>query len=265
MNKVVIGGTTAGFFSIFRGTIGTLALAEQHDVEPVVLWQDTLYNDDPKENAWDYYFEPIGSLNENDGVHNSVQHIHHFIMPREHQTRVTMNKMINKYVKVKPHIVQVADDIVDKLGEDPLGVHVRMTDKYNCVRNGEPESHYPLTVDHYKKHIDLNLEKRDSKIFLATDDIHVLEDMEKTYGDKIVRADCTRSTDKISIHHHMGGDKRKQGEEVLVDCLILSRCKHILKGVSNVALCAMFWNLSLTGENLNSIYIGDTTEDFVNE
>tara|TARA_Y100001973_G_C5202048_1_gene338609 strand:- start:465 stop:1250 length:786 start_codon:yes stop_codon:yes gene_type:complete len=261
MNKVIIGGTTAGFFSIFRGTVGTLALAEQHGVEPVVIWRDTLYNDKPQENAWDYYFDAIGSLNQGD----QAQEIHHFIMPREYQTRVAMNQMINKYVKVKPHILEQVDKITEQLGKNPLGVHIRMTDKYNCVRNGEPESHYPLTVDHYKKHIDLYLEENDSKIFLATDDIYVLEEIERTYGDRVVRADCTRSTDKISIHHHMGGDKRKQGEEVLIDCLALSRCKHILKGVSNVALCAMFWNLDLTCENLNSIYIGDTTEDFVSE
>ena len=261
MMKGIIGGTTAAFFSIFRGTVGTFALAEQVNLEPVVIWNDTLYNTNPKENAWNYYFEPVGQINPEDKACS----MHHHIMPREYSTRVAMNQMINKYVKVKPSILARVDEIIGQLGENPLGVHIRMTDKYNCVRNGEPQSHYPLTVDHYKKHIDLNLEKNDSKIFLATDDLEALNQIEQAYGDKVIRADCTRSTDKISIHHHMGGDKRQQGEEVLIDCLALSRCRHILKGVSNVALCAMFWNLDLTCENLNSIYIGDTTEDFVGE
>ena len=43
----------------------------------------------------------------------------------------------------------------------------------------------------------------------------------------------------------------------------MSRCNHLIKGISNVALAAMFFNMDLTCETLNSIWNNDTREDFV--
>lgn len=261
MSKLLIGGSTAGFFSMFRGTVGTFLVAEQNQLDPIVVWQNTLYNDNQFDNAWEYYFEQVSDY---DMRKDRVHRCQHNILPREFNTRLEMNRLISKYVKVKQEIEDKVSDIVSDLGENPLGVHVRMTDKHNCTNHGEPETGKPKSVELYQNHIDKNLEQNDSKIFLATDDFDVLEHMKGRYNDKIVTTDCIRSTGHKSIHHDLKGNNREKGEQVLIDCLVLSRCRHIIKGISNVALCAMFWNLDLTCENLNSIYNDDTREDFVN-
>lgn len=261
MNKLLIPGSRSGFFSMFRGTVGAFLIAEQKLLEPVVSWRDTLYNDNASDNAWGYYFEQVSDF---DIKADQAYKCGHNIMPREFNTRLEMNRLISKYVKVKQGIKNKVSKIVSTLGEKPLGVHIRTTDKHNCVNHGEPDTGYPVSIELYQKHIDMNLKRNDSKVFLATDDYVVLERMRKRYSDRIIAIDCIRSTDDKSIHHDLKGNNREKGEQVLIDCLVLSRCKHIIKGISNVALCAMFWNLDLTCDNLNSIYNGDTREDFVN-
>lgn len=261
MSKLLIGGSTAGFFSMFRGTVGTFLIAEQNDLEPIVFWENTLYNDSPLDNAWEYYFEQVSDYDTED---DHVKYSSHNILPREHQTRLEMNRLINKYVKVKGSIKDSANNIVSDLGEQPLGVHIRMTDKHNCTKHGEPESGRPISVEMYKQHIDKNIEDRDSKVFLATDDFLVVGDMIRRYGDRVVTTDSIRSSSDKSVHGDLKGNNKRKGTEVLIDCLVLSQCRHIIKGISNVALCSMFWNLDLTCENLNSIYNKDTREDFVN-
>jgi len=262
VSKLLIGGSTAGFFSMFRGTVGTFLTAEQNELDPLVFWERTLYNDNDFDNAWEYYFEQVSDYDmRKDSIHRCNGHN---ILPREYNTRVEMNRLINKYVKVKQEIEDKVSRIVSDLGKNPLGVHIRMTDKHNCTKHGEPETGKPISVKLYQEHIEKNLKENESKVFLATDDLDVLEAMKERYDDSIVTTECIRSNGDKSVHHHLKGNNREKGEQVLIDCLVLSRCRHIIKGISNVALCAMFWNLDLTCENLNSIHRNDTREDFIN-
>jgi hypothetical protein len=64
-----------------------------------------------------------------------------------------MNRLINKYVKVKQEIEDKVSRIVSDLGKNPLGVHIRMTDKHNCTKHGEPETGKPISVKLYQEHI----------------------------------------------------------------------------------------------------------------
>lgn len=263
MSKIIIGGSDAGFFSIFRGTVGTFLVSELNSLSPIVVWKNTLYNDDPSDNAWEYYFKQTCEYNEEDLKKH--RHVNHMILPREYKSRIDMNRLINKYVKVNDDIEYEVLEIMHELGNKPLGVHIRMTDKNNCTSHGEPESGLPVSLELYEKHIDNNLQKHDSKIFLATDDEEVIKRMKRRYGDRIFYTSAIRSTGNKSIHHNLVGNNKQKGRDVLKDCLVLSKCRHIIKGISNVALCAMFWNINLTCENLNSIYNEDKREDFVNE
>jgi len=261
MKRLKIGGSDAGFFSMMRGTVGTFLRADQLG-EPYVSWDRTLYNEaEYGPNAWEYYFEQFPEINPED----EVSGCHHVILPREYQTRVAMNHLLNKYVVVKQHVWDIVDPLVIRLGEKPLGVHIRLTDKNNCTVHGEPETGKPVTLNNYMSHINNYLEENpDSKIFLATDDYDCLATIRDRYEDKVVFSDSIRSSGDVSIHHGSSQNGYTKGLNVLVDALTLSSCHHIIKGISNVALFALFWNLELTSENMNSIYNGDTREDFVN-
>ena len=150
MNNFVLTGTMNGFFSVFRGTVGTLSLLDKlEDPNIFVYWNQTLYNDKTGENAWEYYFEQIGIYKK------QMNFVPHNILPREYSTRVEMNRLINKYVKVKQPIQDKVNTLVKKLGPNPLGVHIRMTDKNKCEEHGEPISGRPTALEIYIKHIRL--------------------------------------------------------------------------------------------------------------
>lgn len=263
MNKVCrIFGTNAGFFSMFRGTVSTFLKCEQENVVPHVFWGNTLYNDEQYGiNAWEYYFDQIGDFN---NAKQKYEIKNHRLMPREYKTRVEMNRLIKKYVSIKKSILQELDEVTKDFSDNTLGVHIRMTDKHNCTSHGEPITGRPINIDLYVKHVEnYLLENKNSKIYLATDDEECLKRMTNEFGDSLIYRDVIRSSGEKSIHHHMKGNNYLKGKEVLLDCLSLSKCDHIIKGISNVALCSMFFNLNLTDTNLNSIYNGDKREDFV--
>ena len=247
---------------MFRGTLGGILLSERQQLTPFINWQNTLYNDQPNDNAWEYFFERVSPIDNSD--HKFI-HGGQYFPPREYKTRTEMNRIIKKYVKIKSEIIEKLMVKITELGPNPLGVHIRMTDKFNCFSHGEPATGRPVGIDLYKKHIEKNLKEYNSNIFLATDDASVLDHMKIEYGDKIIATDSVRSQGLHSVHHHLKGYNRKKGQDVLIDCLLLSKCRHIIKGISNVGLCAMFWNVDLTSENLNSIYYNDHREDFVNK
>lgn len=258
MRKVIITGTNAGFFSMFRGTVGTIHAAKAQGYDVFVDWSNTLYNDEEHgPNAWEYFFENLS-----DGPEGGIR-TNHVILPREPSTRSLMHKAITDYVKIKQDIL---DEVVELTStpHDILGVHVRMTDKHDCTRHGEPETGRPLGINLYTKHVDQYLEKSPTaKIYLATDDEDCLSRFQTLYGDKLIHKEAIRSSGNVSIHHHLKGNNYQKGRDVLVDCLALSKCNHLIKGISNVALNAMFFNQDLTCETLNSVYNRDTREDFV--
>jgi hypothetical protein len=256
--KVIIKGTNAGFFSMFRGTVGTIYAAKAEGYDVFVDWSNTLYNDDSHgPNVWEYFFENLSD--------SSIggQPTSHVILPREASTRQFMHQTITDHIKVKQDILKEVESLV---GTHPnlLGVHIRLTDKHNCTQHGEPETGKPIDIDLYVKHVDSYLEKYPtSKIYLATDDEKCMSCFKELYGDKLIYKDAIRSSGSVSIHHHLQGSNYQKGRDVLVDCLALSKCNHLIKGISNVALNALFFNKDLTSENLNSIYNKDNREDFV--
>ena len=253
----VIMGTSAGFFSNFRGTVGALSILKGPDDEERIKchvdWRNTIYGD------WTNFFKKIDSYKDDVSIRTHKQNP----LGREYQTRLTMNQTISRYVTVQEEILGEVSEIESDFGEKTLGVHIRRTDKHNCTKTGEPITGRPIDLDLYEKHMREEMENHD-KIFLATDDVDTVEHMKGVFGDDIVlKEDCMRGSGDMSVHHHMGGDGTIKGKEVLIDCLLLSKCNHLIKGISNVALCAMFFNLDLTNTNLNSIYNNDTRENFV--
>lgn len=263
----LIKSSNAGFFSNFRGTIYTFHKCNELGITPYVQWNTGLYLDSSKgPNWWEYYFEQIGDINDENKKHLS----HDMSWNRQSITRERSNKLIKQYVKIKPHITEKINDFWSKNFKDTdniLGIHLRLTDKFNCTSHGEPESGKPVSINEYIKHINLYVEKNDNvKIFLATDSIDHIKKMEDIYGDRLVyREGVIRSSGTKSVHHEMTGDKHIKGEDVLIDCLLLSKCDFLFKGISNVAVCALFFNEKLEHFNLNDYYNNDKRESFIEQ
>jgi len=56
-----------------------------------------------------------------------------------------------------------------------------------------------------------------------------------------------------SIHCDLINNNYKKGEDVLIDCLCLSKAKYIICGTSNIPVIAMCMKLTMTMECLNSV------------
>lgn len=263
----IIRSTNAGFFSNFRGTVYTFHKCEEIGITPYVLWDSGLYVDKSVgKNYWEYYFEQIGDINDK----KKQYLLHDMSWNRKYFTRERTNHLIMKYVTIKKEIREKIDSFwVDNVTDDDsvLGVHLRLTDKMECDKHGEPETGKPVDVDHYIKHIKIYCDKnKDSKIFLATDSIDDIEKLKSVFGDKIFfREDVIRSSGLKSVHHHLQGDNYKKGEDVIIDCVLLSQCDYLFKGISNVAMCSLFFNKELEHFNLNEYYNKDMRESFIKQ
>lgn len=266
MKLGIIPSNGNGFFSNIRGTIAAMYECDIKNITPYVNWSSSIYKDNKHgDNVWEYYFEQIGDSK----TKNKIKVPQNREWKRESYARERMNSMIKKYVKIKQPILDKIDNFwVSNVneGNKVLGVHLRMTDKFNCTSHGEPKTGKPVNVDIYIDHIKKYIEKEgdEVKIFLATDSKDGINKMVSTFGDKLFyRDDVIRSTGSKSVHHGMGGDNYKKGEDVLIDCILLSKCDFLFKGISNVALGALFFNENLEQFNLNQYYNKDEREGFI--
>jgi len=252
----MIRGTGAGFFSNMRGTLGALSKIKNspsNDSPCYIDWSNTLYG------AWENFFHQVDFIPD----FTQMKYLHdQDPLPRDPSTKLILHETYKNNVRVRQDILDKMQSTMNQLTDNTLAVHIRRTDKLNCTRFGEPESGKPVDLELYVKHSKEELESHD-KIFLATDDKDVVECFRKEFGKSlIVRDDCVRSRGDVSIHHSRLADSYKMGSDVLIDCLLMSQCRTLIKGISNVALFALFINKDLRSINLNSIYNGDTREDF---
>ncbi len=121
--------------------------------------------------------------------------------------------------------------------QDILGIHIRRTDHHHEIP--------PVEIEHYIKEIDKRLGKID-KIFLATDDAHIVDLFKRKYGDRVLTNNVIRSTSETPVHADMDNkNKHKLGLDALIDCYSLSRCQEAILTHSNLSYAALLLNPEL--------------------
>jgi len=242
-------------------------------------------------NPWEYYFEPLNEYTvamAEDGAHDVsdifmvgefdfdpankflITNLHSYeplILWRylgaepdipheetaEYAHRNNVTRVIDQHVKVRPEIMQKVDAFYDKyFSGDVLGVHVRGTDKkLEWPHKALPLSAYIESIEEYLT------THPDSKIYVASDNNEAIGEIIKRFGrEKIIVYGAVRmkdylSKDPICLTAATGP---KHGEEVLIECLLLSRTKHIICTDSNVAAGALYMNPNITTTYLNRRY-----------
>jgi hypothetical protein len=150
--------------------------------------------------------------------------------------RFEVNKIVQK-MKPSKNIQKKIDDFVEEnfKNKKVLGVHIRGTD-------------YVYTnLDEYlvwiKKYSDFD------KVFVATDNFESL-----TFIKNNINNVCNYETDlrtttmngKVLCKNIAPIDKLKHGEDVLIECCLLSKCDHLISINSNVAASALYMNPNMT-------------------
>jgi hypothetical protein len=244
-------------------------------------------------NSWDYYFEPVAgwtydeiralvdspasSISEKDLVRLSREEL--WYLHREDpdsvynypygyyqhlsgdsrswyaRQRRKASGIIERYVRVKPEILSQLDDWVDAhfQGERVLGIHMRGTDK-GGAGPVQPHLMRVMTPDMYFPLIDQDSEQWGAgKIFLATDQRQFVDVLRDRYGERVMALEAIRSSSSVNPFQVSDSKNYLKGKEVLLDCLILSKCDFLLKCTSAVGEYAMYFNPDLGCIDVNHL------------
>lgn len=238
----------SGMFAEFCAVLGALDYYEggYHAGIKIDLCHGVYLDPEVGSNWWEYFFEPIHFGNENASKYTFTLKDHFTLSYKGVQMpRLRAYELIQRYVKVLPHIQEKVDNYVSLNFENHfvIGVHRRGTDKGVEV----PLVPYHKTIGAISSVINqLSPEQRSSvKIYIATDDANFITHAVNIFGDLVIYNDFVRSSDETPLHY--GNDARYQnnyqkGEEALIDCLLLSRSQHLIRPWSSLSIAADHFN-----------------------
>ena len=181
----------------------------------------------------------------------------------DEQTRQNAARIMRHFIRPRTYIQQKVTDFYEShlQNEFVIGVHIRGTDAISATeKRGFRQN--SLQFPAYFSQIDQLLEsKPNSKLFIATDAERSLELMQERYGARIVAYD--------SLRHQAGkGDgvgptgaimpkyilqdvqtAARNGEEALIEYLLLCRCQHLVHNGSGLARTVLLTRPELTQSN----------------
>ena len=162
------------------------------------------------------------------------------------------NELIKKYIHFKPFIHEKVNNLVENnfKGNFVLGVHYRGTNKFLEA---------PLvTYEHMQQEVQKiiqDIKDVSVKIFVASDEQRFIDFMVEKFGDLIVKIEANRSTDGTP-HYMEPKNQYNNGEEALIDCLLLSRCNFLLRTASNVSYFSILFNPKIPFKNISEHFYG---------
>ena len=249
----VLPGLPSGFFSNFCCVLGFLNAYENKGGMVVDFKnQGLFYEADLGPNWWTYYFEPINVRGKKKCTYKKLMPFEIMSLGIYTYTKMSRERghdLIAKYIKVKAEIQDKVECFAaQNFQEDYLiGVHYRGTDKSVEA----PRVTYEDLFSAIRKALPPLLPY---KIFVATDETALIDAITREFAEKVIYAEALRSSSNEAVHFAKGGSPYQKGEEVLIDCLLLSRCNLLIRTASNVSTCAGFFNPQLPIVNLNRLY-----------
>lgn len=252
------GDETSGLFTEFLAAVGALS---QHERWPGIYsglridYQDQGLYYDPAVglNWWEYYFQPIAIGASDHAVVMTIDPHQHDLLTYHAaaMSRATAHDLISRHVRLQPHISRMLDAYVARHfdGAFVIGVHYRGTDKH--------EEAPPVPYE------DVAAAIRDAaagagtepvRVFVATDDQRFLDDMIERFPGRLLYRPMFRSKDGRPIDVTNEDTNYQKGEDAVVDCLLLSRTRFLIRTASNLSLCSAFFNPGVPDLPLNRPY-----------
>ena len=285
-------GAHSGFFALLNDTVKRLELARRLGAEPYIRWTNTSYAgvgprpgggsrldhsraDRTTDNDFALFFrEPTErSYEEILDSQNVILSRPVDGFPREDSQvyrepdgfAESVATLYAKYLRLRPEVqASIREDqkkLIHSKQLEPdfsgiIGVHVRGGD-YMVGLKGHPKA---ISLTEYEQAIDAVSEEigKEVPIFLATDDVRVLDHYTERYDNRILTyPDVFRSSRDLGVHYTK--DDREDhgyqlGYEVLRDMDTLSRCGSLVAGISFVSFTARAWKLS-RGEQYEMVHI----------
>lgn len=167
----------------------------------------------------------------------------------DHQLRQQAKVVIDRFIRPRSYILGKADDFfASHLAGYPLiGVHARGTDATStCERR--PFRQGSLVLSRYVAEVERLLESRpEARIVVASDEQSTLDHLIRSFGDRVVAYDSIRHQGGEAAGQgptgwimpaYIAGDRdraARNGEDAIVEYLLLSRCDHLVHNGSSLA------------------------------
>lgn len=252
------GGTdAAGLFAEFGSVLGMLEHYDKWqslysgigvDFKDQGLYFDPAYGP----NWWSYYFEPFAIGSAESAASKPITARQHDTFAHRAENTLSRKKgatLINRYIRVKPQVAAKVEAFVQTHFNDHLviGIHYRGTDKVKEA----PRIPYETVCASVQTAIN-NAKAGKIRIFVATDEQAFVDCVRGNFPQLACSCDAIRSTDGTRVHDSDENNYRN-GEEAIIDCLLLSRCDLLIRTESNLGLCATFFNPAIPQLLLNRI------------
>jgi hypothetical protein len=265
---IVVLDRASGFFSLVLVALSYFAYSEKKGFKTTVHWGDeclycTKGNGSEGENIWNNFFQPLatpspihrfpdGDLESKskggdfpgDGVLVARRNPAMLLSPGriDEYNRGFLAGIVRKHFTPIPGISAVVHSFASRYfaGHHVIGVHVRGNEHdgelgYFRLRRRPLQSYF----DAVSRAGDLG----EARIFLATDQQDIVQAFRERYGQRLLLSAARRVNRGESLHGAVGG--HDVGVDVLIECLLLSRCNHLVHGISNVSTAACYFNALL--------------------
>jgi hypothetical protein len=238
---------TMGLFGVYNYVVEHLKKADSINAIPVIDWQyypnSSLLDDDAvgRENAWEYYFEQPGCISvaecyksKNVIMSNGIG-MESLIETFQEDKLKESHRVIEKYIRLNSKVSEYIDNEYNQLGMKNsriLGILCRGTD----FTHEKPKGH---TICATAQQTIAKIEEKQKewgkfdKIFLATEDEGIFNEMQKYYGDRLIYCQKHRVkyTGKwLNELYDEGGyeEKREQMLEYLASIYLLAKCDALI-------------------------------------
>jgi hypothetical protein len=159
------------------------------------------------------------------------------------------HEMVKKYFHIQPQLRQMAN--VANPASKCLALHIRHSDKANRRRRIPVKKFLPFVEAYVQEHRTITFTPT---VYLATDSHKVVQEIETTWPQEIVsrmrwQSEVVRSNNKTPVFtlssHHV------TNTQVLVDIVAMSKCQHLLHGLSAVSEAVHYFNPTLHNQSVN--------------
>ena len=253
--RCIEGSAVSGLFSEFAAVLGSLEHYEKWKKIYAGLRVDfttrgLYYEPAFGSNWWEYYFEPVSVGSDANAVTRVVSEFQHdaFAYGITRLSRQRGFALIDRYIRPKRHIREKIDAYVRENFGDAfvIGVHYRGTDKWaDAPRVANDEIGAAI------QHVARSVVDGRYKVFVATDERAFIDYMTGLCPHGLLYREMFRSVDGRPIDVVNEDGNHKKGEDAVIDCLLLSRCHHLIRTSSNLSLCSMLFNSKVPEISLN--------------
>ena len=241
-----------GLFSLFKEVVDIISSNGQKDIN--VVYHETLYNENKTDNMWTYYFHPIDNSTKEKFILFFTKRPYKDLLSSETINNLRLfNKIISTRIKIKEDIVAKANLFLEKNLKNKkfMAVHYRGTDVQKTI-SGYPGIFKKASIQSYFSEIDHALDRGYDSIFVATDEENILNIFLEKYGGRVIFYPSKKSINGQAIHKSEN-DRRQNGEDVIVEVLVMSMASFLLYGCSNVPTVVKYLNPQIPSKNLDLI------------